>query len=394
MQINRDILGKLIEDLSAKYITILVGARQVGKTHLLKRVQEFAKRKGLKTTFFDLEQPADLAQFNAPDKEVLNLLSQSGDVVFIDEFHYLKNASKLLKAIYDRGLPIKIFASGSSSIEIHTHLKESLVGRKRIYHIPPCGVAEITQIVPDDPLSYFVTYGGMPETTHFEDPEQKKLLLAEILQSYVLKDIKSLIREENLRAFNNLMYLLAQFQGSTVAVASLAREVGLTPRTVESHLELLAQTYVCFPLVSYSRNLGNELKKTKKYYLYDLGIRNALLKNFAKWTDRTDVGTILETFVFLALHRRLSPESELRFWRLKSGEEVDFIWIRNQEPVPIEVKKTCRLGEIPTGLKAFLKRYPKTKGAYIVSSGTEGEAVFEGVPVTYLKVENVSEIVS
>lgn len=392
MEIKRTILGKLLADLLEKNITILIGARQVGKTFLLRKIESEAKSRGLKTAFFDLEQPETLAKFNLSDAAIVAMMLESGDVIFIDEFHYLKNASHIFKAIYDRGGTTKIFASGSSSLAIHKHLKESLAGRKLVYQIDPCSFLEMVQLGEDFGLEQYCRYGGLPGLINSEDEDKKQALLADILQSYLLKDIKSLIKEENIRAFNNMLFLLAQYQGSIVTSANLSREIGLTARTIDSYFDILAQTYVNFPLHSFSLNYGNELKKAKKYYLYDLGIRNALLRNFASLAGRKDAGVVAESFVFLELQKRLSPNSEIRFWRLKDGTEVDFVWIRDQRPFPVEVKLTCRPGEIPAGIKAFLKRYPDTKMAFVVNQGYEGEMSYQGAVIRHLSLTAAGSI--
>jgi len=392
MDINRSVFNRLYDDLDVKKSTILVGPRQVGKTYLLRKLAKKAQDLGKSVTFFDLEQPSELAQFNKSEQEILKLLRQAGQVIFIDEFHYLENASKLIKALYDHGDPIKIYASGSSALEIHKHLKESLAGRKFIYQILPCNLSEISQVIQDLPFDYICTYGGLPGTVQEESPDRKKQLLSEILQAYILKDIKALIREENLRAFNHLMYLLAQSQGSLVSVDNLSNEVGMTSKTINSYLEILLLTYVNFPVYSYSRNLGNELKKSKKFYLYDLGIRNALLKNFSSLNQRQDSGTVVETFVFHELQHYLSPETEIRFWRLKTGEEVDFLWIRNQKPYPIEVKLNWDLNKIPQGLVAYLNRYPDTQHAFVVSQHSGQNIEFNKTIISYLSFEDAHKI--
>jgi uncharacterized protein len=392
MSIKRSIFNRLERELSTKPATILVGPRQVGKTTLLRQLEERFETSGKKTRFFDLEQPDQLALFNRSDGYIIQMLCEAGDVVFMDEFHYLRNAFKIFKAIYDKNSPLKIYASGSSALEIHTHLKESLAGRKFLYHIYPCSLDELKQAIPVQTFEYYCLYGGMPGTIHYTDPSQKKQLLMDILQSYLLKDIKALIREENLRAFNHLLYLLAYAQGSTVSIDSLARDVGMSPHTIHSYLDVLAQTYVNFPLYSYSRNLANELKKSKKFYLYDIGLRNALLKNFAPLDQRQDSGTLVETFVFHELQKHLSPETELRFWRLKNGVEVDFIWIKNQIPTPIEVKHNWRDQRLPGGLKAFLKRYPDTKYAFVISMQKHRDVMHHKTKISFLRFEDVAGI--
>lgn len=392
MKIIRNIFGELVKDLSENEIGILTGPRQVGKTYLLRELEDRAKQSGIKTSFFDLEQPSELALFNRNDAEIIEMLVGGGDIVFLDEFHYLKNASKIFKAIYDKEAPIKIYASGSSALEIHKHLKESLAGRKYLYHIYPCSLSEMAQVI-SNAFEYCCVYGGMPGTIHKQDEYKKKQLLSDILQSYVLKDIKSLIREENLRAFNHLLYLLAEAQGSLVSIDSLAREIGLSPHTTNNYLDILTQTYVSFPVYSYSRNLGNELKKSKKFYFYDIGIRNALLKNFATLDKRNDAGAVVETFVFLELQRHISPETEIRFWRLKSGEEVDFLWIKNQIPHPIEVKLNWDPPNIPRGLRAFLKRYPATEEAFVVSKKGGFDIELKNTHIHFISLEDTESII-
>jgi predicted AAA+ superfamily ATPase len=394
MDINRCIFNKLYDDHNNRFITILIGARQVGKTHLLRKLEHEFRKKGLSHSFFDLEQPSDLVKFKNNDSEVINLLTNSGDVVFIDEFHYLKNISHILKAIYDGQKKVKIYASGSSSLEIHKHLKESLAGRKIIHRIFPCSLNEMSQVIKKNDFVYYCKFGGMPGLIHHPDENIKKMILSDILQSYLLKDIKSMIREENIRAFNNLLFLLAQYQGSLVTSANLSREIGVSLKTVDAYLEILSQTYVNFPLHSFSLNYGNELKKSKKYYLYDLGIRNVLLKNFDTLEMRKDAGAIVESFVFEELYKQLTPETEIRFWRLKSGEEVDFIWLKNQRYYPVEVKTRVSKGEITRGLKAFFRKYPDCKTAFIVNKDLEETICHEGRQIIYKKWINSSSIPS
>ena len=142
-----------------------------------------------------------------------------------------------------------------------------MAGRFRLTSVYPLSGKELQQ-KPDYDVGEYLRFGGLPGLVHEHDAADRMALLKNVLQTYLLKDIKSLIREENVRAFNSLLYGIAQNQGQMVSVASLAREVGLSEPAVKHHLELMAQTYACFPIDSYSRNLANELKKAKKYYLY------------------------------------------------------------------------------------------------------------------------------
>jgi uncharacterized protein len=279
----------------------------------------------------------------------------------------LENASSLLKALYDTPQSPKVFASGSSSIEIHKHLKESLVGRRHLIKIYPVSFDKAMNSI-STPLENYLVFGGLPKRFSQKKDAESISVIQDVLEAYILKDIKSLIKEENIRAFNHLLTLLSQNQGQQISTASPAREVGLTSKTIDKYLSVMKETFVCFPLYSYAVSLSNELKKSRKQYLYDLGIRNILIKNYSKIESRKDKGTLYETAVFLALNSALEPNEELRFWRTKNGDEVDFIFIRNLIPFPIEVKYKKVLNKtVPQGMHIFLKNYPQVKQAFMIT---------------------------
>lgn len=391
MEINRFIFNKLLSEIQEPFISILLGARQVGKSTLLKKLEREAQKRGAKTVYFNLELSSDLVEFSGTHDDVVKKLSSQSGVIFIDEFHYLKNASKIFKAIYDSGLKIKIYASGSSSMEIHKHLKESLAGRFRKTMIYPLSWSEWQQLS-GKTFADYCQWGGMPGLIHLEKIEPRVELLENIVSTYLTKDVKALVQEENVRAFNQLLYMLAQNQGSVTVVANLAREVGLSEPTLTRYLELMAHTYVCFQVPSFSGNLANEIKKSRKCYLFDLGIRNSLLKDFLPYRQREDAGAIFESFVFQQLQTQLKANMEIRFWRTKKGDEVDFIVVKNRIPYPVEVKSSVSDLTIPRGLQHFLKFYKKAPMGIVLNTGITGETIFEGRPVHFLKVEDVCNL--
>lgn len=377
MEIKRLYFNELWREISEPKISILLGARQVGKSTLMRQLQAKAKREGRKTVFFDLEQPPDLNRLTGPDAEVIEKLVSGPDLIFIDEFHYLKNASRIFKAIHDSRRSVKIYASGSSSLEIHKHLKESLAGRFVKTMIYPLSLEEWKKIPAFLPKEY-LQWGGLPGLIHCSSDDQRLSLIENILSAYITKDIKGLIKEENIRSFNALLHLLAQSQGSVAAASSLARETGLSEPTISRHLEIMSQTYVLHAVLSYSKNLANELKKSKKYYLFDLGIRNILVKDFRPVEKRDDRGVLYESAVLLHLQSQLKPNMEIRFWRTKKGEEVDFVLLKNRIPVPIEVKSKMSQPDIPKGLKRFLGTYPDAPFGIVFNADLKKEVKFEG----------------
>lgn len=387
MKIVRRSLEELVRELRRPEISILMGPRQVGKTFLLRELQRRARKSGLRTRYYDLEIPQDLMAFNKNDALVFDMLTDAVDVVFVDEFHYLKNASKIFKAVFDSRKKIKIFASGSSAIEIHKHLKESLAGRRLVTRIAPLSFEEYSQKArkrgADSLYEEYVTYGGLPGLVNMPDAPSKIRLLNELLAAYIQKDVKGLIKEENIRAFNNLIYLLAESQGSLISENGLSREIGLTAATVNKHLSILDNTYVCYPVHSYARRLGNELKKSKKVYFYDLGIRNALLKDFGPPRNRNDKGAIAESFIFLQLAYALKPNMEIKFWRNKLEQEIDFVVLKDRMPFLIEVKTKLSDREIPPAMKTFLSHYPETVGGIVFSENMVGEERFLGKRIRF-----------
>jgi len=388
MEIKRLIYPELLDEMKLPGVSILLGARQVGKTFLLKKIFQQAFESGLKTAYFNLELPEDLRMFNRSDAEIYNFIAQAGDAIFIDEFHYLKNASRIFKMLVDSEKKVKIYASGSSSLEIHKHLKESLAGRRWITKLYPLSFNEFVQKFSPEydrkkAFDEYVTYGGLPGLLSMETSDGAIRMLSEILEAYIQKDIKSLIKEENIRAFNSLLYLLAESQGSLISENALSREVGLTAATINKHISIMQSTYVCYPVYSYAKRLGNELKKSKKIYFYDMGIRNMLLKDFSCYQSREDIGVIAETFVFLQLLTIVKPNIEIRFWRNKAGKEIDFVILKNRKPFLLEVKTSLSSPEIPAAFHVFLESYPETTGGMIVSEDYKDSTHLKGKEIIF-----------
>lgn len=375
MRVRRSKFSDLESSLSKPEVLILLGARQVGKSTLMEELKAIVS-KDHEVRAYNLEFPDDLLFFSKSDSDLFGeFKSYENLVLFIDEFHYLKNASKFFKAIYDLKKNIKIIASGSSSLEIHKHLKESMAGRQKTVRIYPLTYDEWSQTNGD--IKDFFVIGGLPGLVHTDSREDKIEYLSQIVQTYILKDIKGLIKEENIRAFNHLLFFLAENQGQVISTSSVANEIKMTSKTVESYLTILEQTYVNYSLSSYSKKLSNELKKSKKYYFYDNGIRNSLVKNFQKISLREDKGFLYESFVFLELHKRIKANVDLRFWRTKQGDEVDFIWIEDLVPIPMEVKSDYKDSRPPKSLIKFMKNYPEAPYGIIFNESRNEEIIFQ-----------------
>ena len=178
------------------------------------------------------------------------------------------------------------------------------------------------------------------------------------------------------------------YQGNMIPTSNLASEIGVTQLTLEDYLTIIEQTYVMYGVHSYADKLANEHKKSWKYYFYDLGIRNFLVKNFAALDTRDDRGVLYESLVFQELKKKLKANVELRFWRTKQGDEIDFLWIEDRIPVPIEVKANTENDRIPAGIIKFLKNYPKAKIAYVVNATRTEDVAYFDCTIRYRTLKN------
>jgi predicted AAA+ superfamily ATPase len=237
----------------------------------------------------------------------------------------------------------------------------------------------------------YLIYGGLPGLIHLKTNDQKIDLLDNLVATYILKDIKSLIKEENIPAFNRLIYILADTQAQIVSVSSLARELMVSNKTAEHYLAILEQTFVLYPLYSFSQNLSNELKKSKKYFLFDNGIRNSIISDFSLLKVRSDKGLLYESYVHNALRMRAPKNSEIRFWRTKDGSEIDFIYIKNRKPNIIEVKSKLKQMLIPKAFEHFLRSYPNTENCFVINENISGELDYRGRLIKFIKLEDMEE---
>lgn len=389
-RIFRPIFDKLKNELENQKILILLGARQVGKSFLMQELENEVLNEEKKVRFFNLEIPNDSRFFAQDEVELYKNLTKNLDFVFIDEFHYLDNATKLFKAIYDdRKNKIKIIASGSSALEIHKHLKESLAGRKVTYIITPLSFTELKQVKKS--IEWYFSFGGYPELVNIKDRRNQIKYLEEVVKTYIFKDIKALINKEHIPSFNAMLYYLAFNQGQVISANSLANEYRLNHATVERYLEILSQTYILHKIPSYSENLSNELKKSKKYYFYDIGIRNSIINNFEEISKRKDKGSIYEQYLCNFLLTNAPANAELRFWRTRNDDEIDFVFLKNNKPYIFEVKSKLRKAEIPDAMKTFINNYRNLQAAYVINENIEAEIEYNDFTVNFIKISNIED---
>lgn len=368
-------------------ISVLIGSRQVGKTTLLSMLQHGL---GLPYESYNLENPLHLALFNEGYTSFIRQVRKQ--LLFIDEYQYCPNISSIFKAIYDLHPDIKIYASGSSSLEIQAHLKESLAGRKLETNLYPLtfqewlwGIEPALQIntMLDEPshideleafnrfLPDFLRFGALPALSALPDELSRREYLLEIFKTYIARDIKSFLKDESVLSFNKMLSWLALNNGSLLNKNNLATITGVSARQIDRYLEVLQGTFVLALVPPLSTNKAKELVKTNKFYLYDQGVVNTIIQDFRPPELRGDGGTIREAFVFWELKKHADIRYTITYWRTSDGKEVDFVLEKDRSLLPIEVKSGWKAGKVPPGLAAFFRYYPEVREGVVLYDGPE-----------------------
>ena len=346
---------------------VLLGARQVGKTTLLRQLSE------------SIPESRDIIWINADnadDKELLQNLNSSrakalfpsGTVLFIDEAQRLENAGLTLKIIHDNCKDIQVVATGSSSFELTDKIRESLTGRKWTYTLFPISIEELVahqngvEVLRN--LDIRLIYGSYPDVINNKGKEEKTLL--ELASDYLYKDVFNLTGIRKPDALEKLVQAIAFQIGSEVSYQELSNITGLDKGTVQKYMWLLEESFIIFRLPSFARNLRNELSKRRKVYFYDVGIRNALIHNFKPLTLRTDTGHLWENFLITERIKRNTYHGIVHnpyFWRTKQQQEIDYIEEIDSELFAYEFKyspkKKVRFS------KTFTNAYPNAHIKYI-----------------------------
>ena len=324
--INRTVSQQIIGCIgSGKAITIM-GARQVGKSTLLKML--FGQRDDvLWLSGDDLDVQTLFGQISATR---LRAIIGDKKIVVVDEAQRITDVGIRLKLITDQIPNVQLIATGSSSFELADKVNEPLTGRKREFRMFPLTFREMlshTSLLEElRMIPHRMLFGYYPEVV--SNPGQERAILKELTDSYLYRDILSLDKVAKSDKLISLLKALAFQIGSQVSYNEVGQLVGLDPKTVERYVDILEKSYVLFRLNSFSRNLRNELKTTRKIYFWDLGVRNALIGNFAPLENRTDVGELWENYAIAEHMKQNSYRGSFAssyFWRTKSQQEIDYI---------------------------------------------------------------------
>lgn len=337
--IERELSKNITEKLHKNKAIILLGARQVGKTTLLKNLIKDTKN----VLWINADNIEDRALFEAPSATRLKTLLSAYKIIIIDEAQRIHNIGIKLKLITDEIKNIQLIATGSSAFELSNTINEPLTGRKFEYKMYPLSFNELvkdTNLLDEiKMLPNRLIYGSYPDVIN--NAGNEKEILQQLTDSYLYKDILEWNKIKKSDKIIKLLQALSFQVGNQVSYHELGQIVGLNSETVESYINLLEQSFVIFKLSSFSRNLRNELKKSNKFYFYDNGIRNSLIANYNPLNLRNDVGALWENYLMSERIKYCSYNniySNKYFWRTHSGQEIDYIEERDGNLFAYEFK--------------------------------------------------------
>jgi len=307
---------------------VLIGARQVGKTTLMKKLTSDFKEN--EVLFLNCDEPEVLQLLTEVSSTALKELIGNRKVVFIDEVQRAENIGITLKLIIDNIPDIQLVVTGSSAFDIRNKINEPLTGRKFEYQLYPFSTQELiehTSLLEEKRLlERRMIYGMYPDVVNH--PEKAEKILIELTNSYLYKDILEYRDIRRPDVLNKLLIALSLQLGNEVSFNELGNTIGLDKETVMRYIDLLEKVFIIFRLNSFSRNMRQELKKSQKVYFYDNGIRNALIQNFKSLELRTDTGALWENFI-ISERKKYTEYNQIYsnkyFWRTHANQEIDYI---------------------------------------------------------------------
>lgn len=326
--IDRILKQKIKEMMGAGKAIIIMGPRQVGKSTLLRDM--FGSSKNV--MWLNGDDPDVQRWFADITSTRLRAIAGKNKYVVVDEAQRIADIGVKLKLITDQIKEVQLIATGSSSFELASKVNEPLTGRKREYKMYPLSFAEMvnhTSLIEEKRmLPHRMIYGYYPEVVTNQGDEKR--ILKELADSYLYKDILALDSISKPDKLLRLLQALALQIGSQVSYNEVGQLVGLDAKTVDRYIDLLEKCFVVFRLYSFSRNLRNELKSSRKIYFYDNGIRNAVLANFSMLESRTyeEAGALWENFIISErMKRNAYTDSYCNtwFWRTQQQKEIDYI---------------------------------------------------------------------
>jgi len=360
--ISRILFDKILSSLRPGKVVVLLGARRVGKTFLIK---EIMKRVSEPYLFLNGEEFSTRELLER--RTVKNYLAVLGDkkLLIIDEAQKIPEIGNILKLMVDGIDDLKIIATGSSAFDLQNKAGEPLTGRKITLNLYPLSEKELFVLEPivnrKDNLQARLIFGNYPESYNLNSFEDKLIYLNDLITSYLLRDILTFENIKNSSKLINLLRLIAFQIGGEVSLHELAKQLQLSRNTVEKYLDLLTKVFILFKLDGYSGNLRKEVVKSSRWYFYDNGVRNAVIANLNPLNFRNDLGALWENYM---ISERMKYQSNIGmivnnyFWRTYDQQKIDLVEEREGNLFAYEMKWNESKVKIPT---AWQKAYPEAQ---------------------------------
>lgn len=361
--IRRAIEESIIKKLQPNKVVVLLGARRVGKTLLLNYLIENSIHEPY--VFLNGEDMAVQALLAQRTAENYKRLLGDKKLLIVDEAQKVEGIGQILKLMVDSIEGLKVIATGSSVFDLANKSGEPLTGRKYTFKLFPLAQMEYStnesMVQTRAKLEERLIYGCYPELVHLPSNQEKATYLNEMADAYLLKDILEFDGIRNSDKMFDLLRLIAFQIGKEISLDELGRQLAMSRNTVEKYLDLLSKVFVIYKLPGFSRNLRSEITKTNRWYFYDNGIRNALIRNFNPLSIRNDAGELWENYVLAERAKYQSYTNKQMtnfFWRTYEQQEIDWIEESGGKLMAYEIKwnptKTVR---VPP---AWTKAYPES----------------------------------
>jgi uncharacterized protein len=363
--IKRDLYPLIKSEMFGGKVIIITGPRQVGKTTLAKEILE---NSGVQNRWFNADEPDVRKWLTNPTSTQLKQLFGGAKLVIIDEAQRISNIGITLKLAVENIPSIQILATGSSALELADGINEPLTGRKWEFSLYPFSFSELTEnnSINEETrlIEHRMIFGYYPEVVN--NPGREQLILNTLINSYLFKDILSMEKVRKPLLVEKILQALAFQIGSEVSFNEIARIVKADNQTIERYIDLLEKVYIVFSISSFSRNLRNELKRSRKVYFFDNGIRNAIINNFNSVSLRNDTGALWENFLMSErlkyLHYRRIFTNRY-FWRTTQQQEIDYLEESAGKLSAYEFKWSERAkARIPA---VFKSAYPDSKVSFV-----------------------------
>ncbi|MBR3453922.1 MAG: ATP-binding protein [Bacteroidaceae bacterium] len=364
--ITRELQAKIEEKLFKGKAIIVVGARQVGKTTLF---NEVLRHRPEKTIRLNLDEADARELLSHPTMAELQQLIADNSIVMIDEAQRATDIGLTLKRIQDNFPQVQLMVTGSSSFDLRAKINEPMTGRKWEYMLYPLSTGELLHskgiLFVRQSLEGRLIYGSYPDVLNYQSEARETL--TNLTGSYLYKDLLEMDGIRRPALLEKLLVALALQIGSEVSYNELAQTIGSDSKTVEKYIDLLEKCFIVFRLQAFSRNLRNELKKSRKIYFYDNGVRNAILQNFTPLALRNDTGALWENFFIserLKANHYTGHYAKSYFWRTKSQQEIDYVEEADGEFRVFELKWNSKKANatIPA---SFRQTYPVAEAVVV-----------------------------